>query len=73
MAGLVVGEGLGVLLEAQGVEAQVARAVHGAVAELEEERNLEEADEPQDLLSLVSRECTPTDFKGKGLAGLAGI
>ena len=46
---LVVGERLRVLLQAERVEANVAGAVHGAVAELEKEGDLEEADEPEHL------------------------
>ena len=48
---LVVSEGLRVLLQAERVEAEIAGAVHGAVTELEEERDLKEADEPQNLLT----------------------
>jgi hypothetical protein len=46
---LVEGEGVRVLLEAERVEAEVASAIDGAVTELEEEGELEEANEPQNL------------------------
>ena len=46
---LVVSELLRVLLEAERVEAEVAGAVNGAVTELEEEGDFEEADEPENL------------------------
>ena len=49
-AGLVVGVGLRVLLETEGVEAEVPGAVNGAVAKLEKEGNLEQANEPQNLI-----------------------
>ena len=46
---MVVSELLRVLLEAERVEAEVAGAVNGAVTELEEEGDFEEADEPENL------------------------
>jgi hypothetical protein len=46
---LVVGESLRVLLQAKRVETKIAGAVDGAITELEEERDLKEANEPENL------------------------
>eukprot|EP00960_Hanusia_phi_P070638 767354-Hanusia_phi.AAC.2 len=49
LSNLAASKGVGVVLEAKGIEADVASAVDGSVPELEEEGELEEADEEENL------------------------
>jgi hypothetical protein len=46
---LVLGELLSIVLKAERVEANVTSTVDGAVSKLQEERDLKQADEPEDL------------------------